>query len=547
MSKKGLEQLGNILGSVAAFVEKKVAGAPKEAKPSTDKPLTTKIKDSITYGISRIKDAMSFPDNQAEGVPEEVQQVEEEVAVEPLAAEEEAAVEPEVDVVEEEPSPSIFDGIREYFVSFGDEDQRMESGGELTYEEEEPSVEQINQEFTSAIQETFDDGEVYPQYVEDEGISEGSSETFTIEGEGQQATQTGSQTALGAVVDESLPDALPEGLYDVDGSDIESYEPKEVTADTEVPVEEYEVSSEAAEEIEPEAEVGTFAARLKAVKDGTEELQPPQVSVGVASEIHAAGDYKAALQEVDPNRALAYEVKEPAAIKNKEAYHYLKYHADTGAALTQDDYRDLIKRAAKIRGIDEYALLAAAWKESSLGANQGQPSTSSAKGVYQFIDSTWKGEKKDNGARVGVDEDANVMDPVANITMGVNAFFRYRSRIKSFSTDVGLDSYFLHFMGETKGVKFLQKVYDEEARDADAVELYPAEAQANPNIFYKLVKKQVQAVRPDGALIWLYGGKPLMEEREVKENRTVYEVYLKHKEGLKAFYDSEKALDEEDE
>src|SRR5262245_43988317 len=60
-----------------------------------------------------------------------------------------------------------------------------------------------------------------------------------------------------------------------------------------------------------------------------------------------------------------------------------------------------IRQAAKSRGISFEYLLTTAKIESNINPSAQAP-TSSAKGLYQFIDQTWLGTMKQDGAALGV-------------------------------------------------------------------------------------------------------------------------------------------------
>jgi hypothetical protein len=60
-----------------------------------------------------------------------------------------------------------------------------------------------------------------------------------------------------------------------------------------------------------------------------------------------------------------------------------------------------LRNAAAVTGSDFHYLLGTAMRESSLKPN-AQSHTSSAAGLFQFIDQTWLGLVKDHGARHGL-------------------------------------------------------------------------------------------------------------------------------------------------
>jgi soluble lytic murein transglycosylase-like protein len=74
-------------------------------------------------------------------------------------------------------------------------------------------------------------------------------------------------------------------------------------------------------------------------------------------------------------------------------------HPATASAAPQ--ITGAIRRAAQSTGISFEYLLTTAQIESNLNPS-AQASTSSAKGLYQFIDQTWLGTMKQSGAALGL-------------------------------------------------------------------------------------------------------------------------------------------------
>src|SRR6185437_2383512 len=75
---------------------------------------------------------------------------------------------------------------------------------------------------------------------------------------------------------------------------------------------------------------------------------------------------------------------------------------DTNSVLTA------LKNAASATGSDFHYLLGTAMRESSLKPN-AQSSTSSAAGLFQFVDQTWLGLVKSHGAKYGLSSMANAI------------------------------------------------------------------------------------------------------------------------------------------
>ncbi len=75
--------------------------------------------------------------------------------------------------------------------------------------------------------------------------------------------------------------------------------------------------------------------------------------------------------------------------------------AEAASAFPQSHIVTALKNAAAVTGSDFHYLLGAAMRESSLRPN-AQSHTSSAAGLFQFVDQTWLGLVKEHGARYGL-------------------------------------------------------------------------------------------------------------------------------------------------
>ena len=216
-------------------------------------------------------------------------------------------------------------------------------------------------------------------------------------------------------------------------------------------------------------------------------------------------------------------------VKHNQIAEYFKmtYKPKVKGKATRSEVRTLIKKAAKVVDVDENLLLGVAWKESSLGQMK-KAKTSSAKGIYQFIDRTWKGELKQNGKKFGYTGKVDPMDDAANTMMAAAAFRRYKDKLGDLY-EAPNDLYIMHFMGEPRGKRFISLVRSEP--DTKAATKYPKEAKANAKVFYKEV---IQPKKDkEGEPVLDKKGKPVMEK--VKVSKTIKEVYDFHKKGLDAF------------
>ena len=166
-----------------------------------------------------------------------------------------------------------------------------------------------------------------------------------------------------------------------------------------------------------------------------------------------------------------------------------------------------IKQAAGTTGTSFEYLLATAKMESNFNPTAGA-STSSARGLYQFIDQTWLGTVKEAGAQLGYGKYADAIsksssgsysvadpaartavmklrdDPAAASSMaGVltqSNSFKLTGKLGRRPTDGEL--YMAHFMGVGGAAKLISNAEDNP--QASAAQLFPNAAAANRSIFY---------------------------------------------------------------
>jgi hypothetical protein len=166
-----------------------------------------------------------------------------------------------------------------------------------------------------------------------------------------------------------------------------------------------------------------------------------------------------------------------------------------------------IKQAANTTGISFEYLLATAKMESNFNP-KASASTSSARGLYQFIDQTWLGTVREAGAQLGYGKYADaitrspsgsysVRDPAARSAImklrdnpdaassmaGVltqSNSFRLTGKIGRRPTDGEL--YMAHFMGVGGAARLISNAQDNP--NASAARLFPNAAAANGSIFF---------------------------------------------------------------
>lgn len=162
-----------------------------------------------------------------------------------------------------------------------------------------------------------------------------------------------------------------------------------------------------------------------------------------------------------------------------------------------------IKAASQKTGVSFDYLMHKARQESSFNPN-AKASTSSATGLFQFIDSTWMQAVKSYGGEFGlgdlaakISSDGKVADPAtrqqilnlrknpevaANLTAAMT-----KDNADFLSTSLGgkvgeADLYMAHFLGLGGANKFLKARQDNPFQAA--ADLFPAAATANRNVFY---------------------------------------------------------------
>jgi hypothetical protein len=172
-----------------------------------------------------------------------------------------------------------------------------------------------------------------------------------------------------------------------------------------------------------------------------------------------------------------------------------------------------IRQAAQLTGANFQYLLATAQVESNFNPNATAP-TSSAGGLFQFIEQTWLSTLKQSGTAFGYGQYANaitqtasgryvVADPHARSTImqlrndptanSVMAGVFTRQNTAKLAATIGRDPsegelYIAHFLGASGAGKLIDAAGTNPA--APAASLFPFAARANPAIFYDKQGKQ---------------------------------------------------------
>src|SRR3954466_8746501 len=166
-----------------------------------------------------------------------------------------------------------------------------------------------------------------------------------------------------------------------------------------------------------------------------------------------------------------------------------------------------IKQASNVAGVSFQYMLTTAKMESDFDPSAGA-TTSSAHGLYQFIDQTWLGTVKEAGADLGYGQYADAItrtssgdstgsdpgmrqtimklrdDPKASSAMAAaltqSNSFQLTAKMGRRPTDAEL--YMAHFMGVGGAAKLITSAQD--TPSASAPQMFPSAAGANRSIFY---------------------------------------------------------------
>lgn len=164
-------------------------------------------------------------------------------------------------------------------------------------------------------------------------------------------------------------------------------------------------------------------------------------------------------------------------------------------AVVGGDVKSAIHKASQVVGVPVSLLTAMAGVESAFRTDAGA-STSSAKGLFQFINSTWVGVLAKYGDKYGVPKDASRFDPTYSAIMAAAMMKHegYPAAKAAVSNPSMTDIYLTHFLGPTGGRKFIfAYMANPDAYGTSAVN--EAQANANYNIFFDKVTGNPRTLR----------------------------------------------------
>jgi hypothetical protein len=177
-----------------------------------------------------------------------------------------------------------------------------------------------------------------------------------------------------------------------------------------------------------------------------------------------------------------------------------------GAQRVQSAIVERVVKAAKSTGSDPALLMSIADKESSFSST-AKASTSSASGLFQFVEKTWLKALRSFGWRYGHEEEAKAIggederpvvapqkraeilglrnDPFLSAAMAAEMLKQDGAKIAERlgrALTAG-ETYLIHFLGPEDAARFMMRL--EEEPDASAAQLLPRPAKANKPIFYE--------------------------------------------------------------
>ena len=172
-------------------------------------------------------------------------------------------------------------------------------------------------------------------------------------------------------------------------------------------------------------------------------------------------------QVFDPNQGNAISLSEGTGI----TLSGMQWKPPQGWQPGKDAYKNyevigpLLTEVAKGVGVPEELLIATVAQESAFNP-AAKAGTSSAGGLFQFIDDTWASMVKKYGGKYGITMSTSKFDPVANAIMGAHFLKDNIEEINKKKKELGMpgatatDAYAAHFLGTGGAKKLLQALHD---------------------------------------------------------------------------------------
>lgn len=200
---------------------------------------------------------------------------------------------------------------------------------------------------------------------------------------------------------------------------------------------------------------------------------------------NAKSQYQASIakgQNGGSSQATLAPKMDPASVKSDLGTGQYAAFASTPLR-SRNDVATLVGRIAEAQGVDPNLMITTAMIESSLNP-QAAAKTSSAKGLFQFINRTWDEVMREHGNRLGIPEGTKATDPVASALLA-SEYFRANGKIINSKVNRDLtaaDYYMGHFLGAGGASKFFKGM--ETNPGQSAAKLMPSAAKANQHVFY---------------------------------------------------------------
>ena len=158
-----------------------------------------------------------------------------------------------------------------------------------------------------------------------------------------------------------------------------------------------------------------------------------------------------------------------------------------GYSDNQQKIMDNIRNIAKKYNIDENLLLNIAWNESRFNPN-AKSNASTAKGLFQITNPTWKDLVKNYGSTHGITS-TGVYDPIQNATGSALLLQGHQKAYEKAGIPVNNSTLYMgNFLGRTGAIRFLNEYYNGDPNKIAATSMVNA-AEANPSLFYKDYEK----------------------------------------------------------
>jgi Transglycosylase SLT domain len=188
----------------------------------------------------------------------------------------------------------------------------------------------------------------------------------------------------------------------------------------------------------------------------------------------------------------------------------------------------VVRGASSNSGVSFDYLIKTAQRESNLNPN-AKAKTSTASGLYQFLDQTWLSTVKTEGAKLGLQSEADqivmnkngrlsVLDPAMRdkilglrndpvVSSRLAAAFTLRNQAQ-LASNLGREPsdgelYLAHFLGANGAGEFIRQAV--QSPDANAASAFPDAANANHSIFYDKSGKAKTIAEVYSALVSHYG------------------------------------------